>query len=181
MEFGSFERQAAANGDAWKASDAVNKPLIVTVTERREGIVTKFQPGGAPGIIADVADIQADAVYVGVLWMNGAIVDNLSPYLGQTVPVKLVYETAKNGTNTYITVEALKGAELDAAAKWGAVNGERFNQRRAELAAQAGVAAPEAPSPAPAAASPAAGAQTAAPAAQGADIAALIAQLQGAQ
>lgn len=172
MEFGTFERQAQASGDSLKASDAVNKPLIVAVSERREGIVTKYQPAGGPGLIVDVADVNADQVFVGVLWMNGPIVDNLTAYLGQTVPVKLVYEANKSGTNSYITVEALKGADMDAVTTWAQANPSRFDQRRAELAAESGVKTPQTAAAGPAAA-PAGGTP------DQAQIAALLASLQG--
>lgn len=139
MSFDTFEKQASFTSDSLKPSEAQDRPLVVKVVERRESIVTKFQPNGAPGVIVDVADVAADKVYAGVLWMNGALVDGLSPYVGKTLPIKLVMTPAKKpGGYPYLSIEALAGKELEAAAAWDSANPGAFEKRRQELAAESG-------------------------------------------
>lgn len=140
LSFETFEKpQTSFASDSLKPSEAQDRPLVVHVVERRENIVTKFQPAGAPGVIVDVADVKAEAVYVGVLWMNGALVDALTPYAGKTLPIRLVMTPSKKaGGYPYLSVEALDGADLEAAAKWDSANPDAFDKRRAELQAENG-------------------------------------------
>ncbi|MCA1696410.1 MAG: hypothetical protein LC749_17765, partial [Actinobacteria bacterium] len=89
-------------GDSFPARDAADRPLVVLVREHRTGIVTKFKPEGGDGVIIDAADVTTNEVWIDVLWMNGAIVDNLATYVGQTVPVKLTWQAPKSGGNSYL-------------------------------------------------------------------------------
>lgn len=137
MDFATYERQAFAN-DSLKPSDAQDRPLVVSVRERREGIVTKYQKDGAPGVVVDVADVKEGRVYANVLWMNGALVDALTPYVGNVVPIKLVMTPPKKaGGYPYLSVEALTGPELALAGRWAEGNDGAFEKRRAELEAEA--------------------------------------------
>ncbi|GAA0632445.1 hypothetical protein GCM10010174_61890 [Kutzneria viridogrisea] len=207
MQLGQFTEREPAQGDRLSAKENLNKPMIVLVREHRTGIKTAhnsdpnergYKPDGGDGVQVDVALVGTNEVYLDVLWMAGAIVDNLAPYVGQAVPVKLATATSAKGA-AYITVKGLDGAQLAQAQQWAAANPNRFEQERAQRAAQAAAAptpqvpgAPAAPpawaAPAPAATPPPA-APAAPPAATGAPAAALqdpavqalLAQLAGGQ
>lgn len=159
MELGSFEPRSAGDGDRWQAQEAAERPLVVLVREHRTGIVTQYSPTGGEGVVIDVADVRANQAYVNVLWMNQAIVDNLSPYVGQPIAVKLAWTPSKSG-NKYLAVQALDGAELAQAQQWAAANATRFDlerqQRAAAAAAQQTAGVPGAPATPPEWAVPAA-------------------------
>lgn len=149
MELATFELRPRDEmiGDQLKAQDAVDKALVVQVREHRTGIKTKFNqtPGekgykadGQDGVTVDVADVAADKTWIDVLWLNGAIVDNLAPYVGQVVPIKLHWQAPANGGNSYISLTALTGAELTAAQGWATANATRFDTERAKRIAEAG-------------------------------------------
>ena len=181
MELGTFEPRAAVEGDRLQAKEAVDRPLVVLVREHRTGIVTQYNPPpGGEGVAVDVADINTGEVWINVLWMNGAVVDNLSPYVGKPVPIKLKWTPSAKGGNAYIGVTALEGDELARAGQWAAANPTRFDQERVLRAQQQGQqqgqqqaqqpqpqaqqqAAPPAAQPAQPAAQPAPAAQQPAP------------------
>jgi hypothetical protein len=102
------------NGDSLKPSEIIDHLLIVRIRQRKEGIVTQYTPEGGPGVIVDVVDLDAvdtttgqigPQAYSDVLWMNGAIVDNLTPNVGKTIAIRLVWATGKSGRN-YVSIEA---------------------------------------------------------------------------
>jgi len=124
-------------GDKFTASDAVDKPLVVLVREHRTGIITKFKPEGGDGVVVDVADVRTNEIYLNVLWMNGAIVDNLAGYVGKPVAIKLTYQAPKGGGNSYITVVPLDGTDLALAQQWATSNTNRFDTERVARAQQA--------------------------------------------
>lgn len=140
-------------GDKFTASDAVDKPLVVLVREHRTGIITKFKPEGGDGVTVDVADVRTDEVYLNVLWMNGAIVDNLAGYVGKPVAIRLTYQAPKGGGNSYITVVPLDGTDLALAQQWATSNTNRFDNERRQRSEQQSAAATSQPAPAPSATS----------------------------
>lgn len=137
MELTGFTPPERNTGDRLPAKEAVDTPLIVQVREHRHGIVTQFKPDGGDGVSVDVAGVATDSVYIDVLWMNGAIVDNLGPYVGQTLPIKLVWTPSARGGNAFIGVAALEGGELTAAQQWATNNPNRFETERAQRASGA--------------------------------------------
>lgn len=141
MELGTFapRERDQVSGDQLQAKEAVDKPLIALVREHRENMTTKYKPNGdGVGVICDLADTATDQVWIDVLWMNGAVVDNLVPYLGQAVPIKLVWTPSANGGNPYISVKPLEGAQLGVAQQWAARNPSRFETERAQRATKSG-------------------------------------------
>lgn len=166
MELGSFEPRSAGDGDRWQAQEAAERPLVVLVREHRTGIVTQYSPNGGEGVVIDVADVRVNQCWISVLWMNQAIVDNLAPYVGQPIAVKLVWTPSKSG-NKYLAVQPLDGPELALAQQWVASNPTRFDlerqQRAAAAAAQPTVQVPGAPTTPPEWAVPAAGQTPATP------------------
>lgn len=194
MQLGTFTpRSFDSDGDQLSAKDAVDRPIVVLVREHRTGIKTKFnsdpnkngyKPDGGDGVTVDVADIRTNEVWLDVLWLNGAVVDNLAPYLGQTVPVKLIWQASNKGGNNYITVIPLDGQDLALAQQWALTNPHRFDTERATRAQQTSAAvtpAASAPAVAPGPAVPPPTALTLAAAAQDPQIQALLAQLAAQQ
>jgi hypothetical protein len=139
MQLGTFTPRVHSDGDSFPAKEAVDRSLIVLVREHRTGIITKFKPEGGDGVVVDVADTAMNSVWIDVLWMNGAVVDNLVPFLGQPVAVKLEWVASAKGGNSYISVAPLEGAPLAQAQQWAAANTNRFDierQARAQKAAK---------------------------------------------
>jgi hypothetical protein len=203
MELGTFAPRPREEmvGDQLQAKEAIGKTLVVFVREHKTGIKTKFnqdpkekgyKPDGGDGVIVDVADVNTNEVWIDVLWLNGAVVDNLAPYVGQAVPIELVWTPSQKGGNPFIGVAALEGLRLQTAQQWAAANPTRFDTERAQRKAtvDAHVApaaaapaplltvpvAPAAAPPAPAAPAPAAALNPNDPA-----VAQLLAQLQAQQ
>lgn len=159
MELGTFEPRPREDimGDQLQAKEAVDKPLIVFVRQHKTGIKTKFnsdpklqgyKPDGSDGVIVDAADVTTNEVWIDVLWLNGAIVDNLIPYVGQAVPIKLAWQAPAGGGNSYIVVTPLADQQLQQAQQWATANPTRFDDERARRQAEAnanGTPAPAAP------------------------------------
>jgi hypothetical protein len=148
MNLDTFTPPIREEGDRVPAKEMVGRPLVVQVREHRTGVKTtfnsdpadtkRFKPEGGEAVHLDMVDLTTGAVYIGVLWFNGAIVDSLKPYVAQTLPVKLFYDTPKGGgTNPYLNVEPLTANELAAAQQWANANPDRFERERAARAAQA--------------------------------------------
>lgn len=200
MQLGTFTpRPPMENGDQLNAKEAIDRPLVILVREHRTGIKTKYnsnpneknyKPEGGEGVTVDVADIHTNETWLDVLWLNGAIVDNLAAYIGQTIPVKLTWQPSAKGGNPYITVIPLEGQELALAQQWALTNPHRFDTERATRTQQptttpapatppATIPTPVATPPAPAAPQPTALTQAAS--AQDPQIQALLAQLAAQQ
>lgn len=131
MELGSFAPVERGNGDQLPAKEAAGRTLVVLVREHRTSITTKYKPEGAPGVIVDLVDVDQDAVWCDVLWMNGAIVDNLAPYVGSAVPITLSWSASQSGGYPYLSVSALEGTPQTQAEQWAAANPTRFDEERA--------------------------------------------------
>lgn len=148
MELGTFTPRPRDEmiGDKLQAQEAIDKALVVFVREHKSGIKTKFnqdpkekgyKPDGGDGVIVDVADVVANTVYIDVLWLNGAIVDNLAPYVGQALPIKLVWTASQGGGKPFIGVQQLDGGHMQVAQAWAAANPTRFDTERAQRVANA--------------------------------------------
>jgi hypothetical protein len=134
MQLNQFVERERSDGDRLQAKEAIDRALVVLPQEHRTGVVTQYKPDGGEAVVCDVADVRTNEVWV---WMNGAVVDNLAPYVGQPVAVKLVWTPSASGGNPYIGVKALDGADLVAAQQWATVNPNRFEQERQQRAAAA--------------------------------------------
>lgn len=172
---GQFVRTPKVNSsDTFKAKDNQGKPLLVWVREAKH-VKTKYwkqesegtrDPRGAEGVVVDVFSLTDDAAYINVLWMAGAVKDGLLPYVGsdQPLPVKLTMQ-AGGDYEGYLVVEALEGAELEAASAFYTSYPTYVNDTRVQrLAAwKAAAEAEQAASSAPAPAGPPPGVPTLAP------------------
>lgn len=152
MELNTFTPPVREDGDRVPAKEMVGRPLVVQVREHRTGVKTqynsdpndakRYKPEGGDAVLLDMADLSTGAVYIGVLWFNGAIVDSFKAYVASVLPVKLFYDTPKSGTNPYLNVEPLTGAELASAQQWAATNPHTFESERAARQQQNTAAAP---------------------------------------
>jgi hypothetical protein len=146
MELKPFTERERSDGDRLQAKEAIDRPLVVLVREHRAGVITQYKPDGGEAVVVDVADVRTNEVWIGVMWMNGAVVDNLAPYVGQPVAVKLVWTPSASGGNPYIGIKGLDGADLAVAQQWVAANPNRFDQEhQRRAAAAASTEAPQVP------------------------------------
>lgn len=96
--FEDFEPPALEDSDEYKPKENYDKPLLVKVRERKEGIVTEFTPDpGGSGLIVDLVDLSDGKTYRNTLWMGGAIVDGLSPYLGKVMVIRFEAKKSNAG------------------------------------------------------------------------------------
>jgi hypothetical protein len=137
MQLNTFVEREYSDGDRLQAKEAVDRALVVLVREHRTGVVTQYKPDGGDAVVSDVADVRTNEVWIDVMWMNGAIVDNLAPYVGQPVAVRLVWTPSAKGGNPYIGVKPLDGADLVAAQQWATANSNRFDVERQQRTAAA--------------------------------------------
>lgn len=118
MQLSNFEAASSfEDGDRVKASDMAGIPLLVYVVDKRENIVTKHSPDGADGLFLDILNMNTQEVFLGVLWMNKQVVDNLTRYVGSAVAIKLEWRKSKT-QNDYLAIVPLEGAEADVAQQW---------------------------------------------------------------
>jgi hypothetical protein len=170
MSLGEYVAPERMQGDKYVANQHIGRPMIVVARELVEGMRTKHQPDGSGvGIRIDVADLAEDKVYIGALWMSGALVDGLKPHVatGTPLPVKIDQVTGASG-NPYLTLVPLQDKYRELAEKWYAANPTRIDDERKAREAEANplgtVSTPaSAPAAAPAA-QPAASAPAPAPA-----------------
>lgn len=82
-------------GDRIQAQQMVDKPMLLWAREIKHINRTQFNENGGDGVIVDFVDLQTNAVYIGVMWMAGALVDGLRPYVGDgnAYPMKIVRQT----------------------------------------------------------------------------------------
>lgn len=115
---------ASAFSDGYAARDAADgeRPLLVWVNEFKTGLKTKHAPNGdGEGVIVDLIDLAQfatdpmNSVFCNVLWMGGAVRDQLKGYAGseQPFPIKLVWQSPQGGGMRYVQPEALDGQWLE--------------------------------------------------------------------
>lgn len=88
-------------GDRVQAQQMVDRPMLLWAREIKHINRTQYQADGGDGVIVDIIDLQTNAVYISVMWMAGALVDGLRPYVGDgnAYPMKIVKQTGgKHGS-----------------------------------------------------------------------------------
>lgn len=132
--FEDFVPPAAPEGDAFKPKEHYDKPLLVKVRERKEGIITEFTPEpGGPGVIVDLVDLTDGNIYRDVLWMGGAIVDGLTPYVGKVMVIRFEAKKANTGRK-YPAPIAASDADKELAGKYFTSKGDPFAPVLTDLA-----------------------------------------------
>jgi hypothetical protein len=113
-------------GDTFRARDNVNKALIVKVTKTAVHEQTT-QGRGGEAVYVDVVDLADEQVYHDVMWMAGAVVDALKPYVGaKPVVISLAMVPNKTRTREYLSVVQATEEQLKAAKEFVAKNGDPF-------------------------------------------------------
>lgn len=110
-----FKPRERTEGDSYKPSEHIGSLLIVKVNEHKHIPSTEHKPEGGPGVVLDVYDMNLGQLFRDVLWMNGAVVDELRGWVGKTIVVKLVYAKAQKSGREYITVSPATPEELQRA------------------------------------------------------------------
>jgi len=122
MTLGQFVKQTnnqfSEKYEARAAADA-QAPMLVFVREYKSGLTTMHaKDGSGEGVVVDIMDLQRYAagagpmsVFCNVLWMGGAVRDQLKRYAGQEapLPIKLVWATPAGGGMRYVSPEQLDG------------------------------------------------------------------------
>jgi hypothetical protein len=124
--FTEFKEPELVKGDEYKAIDHVGATLAVKVKGYKERIVTPNSPEGGPGVIVDLVDLETSKVYRDTLWMSGAIVDRLKPYVGGLLVIKFERQTSKASGRPYPCPVPVDSAGTARAEKWFADNGDPF-------------------------------------------------------
>ena len=130
MQFGTYEPQTSVEGDRLQAQQITDRPLLVFVADHVPE--HKGQFGVKDAVFVDVKDLSTGDIYVSVLWMGGAVVDNLKPFLGQAVGVKLIYRQPKGQGKPYIIPVPLEGTEAKLAYDWAVGDPQMFERVRDE-------------------------------------------------
>jgi hypothetical protein len=125
MAFATYQPPERTDGGSFKPSEHMDTPIIVAVREHKTGIVTEFSPDGKDGVIVDVCDFGNSDVQTDVLWMNGALVDGLKGYVGQTLVIRLEWADGKSGRR-YATIAQASPAEMKSAEAYVKANGDPF-------------------------------------------------------
>lgn len=111
--FEDFTPPALEDSDEYKPKENYDKPLLVKVRERKENIVTEFTPDpGGPGVAVDLVDLTDGKIYRNTLWMGGAIVDGLTPYVGKVLVIR--FEAKKSNAGRKYP-SPIKGTDEDKA------------------------------------------------------------------
>jgi hypothetical protein len=113
MTIEQFTPRERTEGDSFKPSENVGKVLIVKVSEHKFIQSTLHKPDGGWAIVAEVHDLSMGQTLHDVLWMNGAVVDELKPWLGKIIVVKFAWQQpSKAGGQAYITVVPADANEM---------------------------------------------------------------------
>lgn len=126
MDFATYTPPEHTEGDSFKPSEHVGKPLIVKVNEHKHIASTTHKPEGGPGVLVDVCDLGDGAVYRDVLWMNVALVDGLKPYLGQHLVIRFAWTKSPKTGKDYITIEPAQAADQQLAQQYVNQKGDPF-------------------------------------------------------
>lgn len=161
---GNFVPKPAQTGDQFQARFAIGRPLLVQVVAVDGARSVKDQQSGATvtkkAVTVNVWDLAGgqisvtdngapvhgapNSVYCNVMWMAGALVDNLEPYVGAP-PMPLIINSVKGKKNfNYLTPVAIEGPMLQQVQAVFAADPTRID-REAMAKAQAAAAQSAAP------------------------------------
>jgi hypothetical protein len=153
---GSFVPQAPQSGDRFQAKTAVGRPLLVQVTgyDAAKEILNRntnmrevkgavyvdvWDFVGGPGDpYNNIPPAPANSVYVGVMWMAGALVDNLKGYQNAApLPVKIIARPNQRTPGNHLALAPLEGQELELVTAHYNADPTRFDRERQARAAAA--------------------------------------------
>lgn len=105
MQLGNYTPPEKTEGDSYKPSENAGHVLIVKVNDHKHIDSTAYNSAGGPGVILDVCDLdQGGKVFRDILWMNGALVDGLKNYVGQTIVIKLAWTKSAKSGREYVSI-----------------------------------------------------------------------------
>lgn len=126
--FETYTPPPPLEGDSFAPKDHTDRPLIVKVGEYRERQTSSYAPDGKPAVVVHVVDLTDGEVYRNVLWMGGAVVDQLRPYVGKApLVIRFGWAAGKSGNN-YVTVNAAGEQDLALAKRFIDTKGDPFVQ-----------------------------------------------------
>lgn len=120
-----------------KPSDLLNTLLVIEVVSYTDAFKTRFSPEGKPAVRLNVASVESGKVAPNQMWSNGAIVDSLRPYVGDTIVCRLEQKASASSGYRYLTVAAVSDDEQARGDEFLSGNPDLFNVT-AEPAAEAG-------------------------------------------
>lgn len=112
-----------------KPSDLVGTLLVLQVLEVVEGFKTKHAPNGKPGVRLNVASVQSGKIAPDQMWLNDALVDQLRPYVGATIAVKIGTRRSNATGYPYLCIEPASDEEQAQADKYVDSNPNLFQQQ----------------------------------------------------
>jgi hypothetical protein len=127
--------------DRVQVRDLVGSVLLVKVNKHERDVRTKFKPEGTDCLDVDIASVMTGKVASNQRIWNGAIVDGLAPYVGQTVPVKFDWSKGQSGYQYIIPVQ-LTNEEQQQAEKFSEDN-DPFGEKDGSAPPWAGVDGPK--------------------------------------
>lgn len=158
---GAFVPKANAGGDKCQPSMVQGRPLIVQVTGYDGAKMVSDPNGGGQkpksAVTVNVWDLNGGPVskdgptgpmtmgpphqvYIGALWIAGAVADQLADHVGGgPLPIKIMSKKSASGPYSYLVPVALEGQELTYANQVYASDPQRFEretQQRLAVAAQ---------------------------------------------
>lgn len=127
--FETFVAPEIEDGDTFKPHEHIGAVVIVKARERKNGVVTPNTPDpGGPAVIVDLVDLTDGQKYLNVLWMGGAFVDALTPYVGKgPVVLEIESRTGKSG-RAYGAPKAASDAQIQLATQYYTAKGDPFAQ-----------------------------------------------------
>ena len=138
------------NGDVYKPAENYDRALIVKVKARKEGIVTANSPEGGPGVVCDLVELDTNKILRDVLWMGGAVVDTLTPFVGGEIVV-IKFEPKKSNTGRTYPSPINSEADFPRATAFYSQHGDPFAPQFANVTPAVPAAQPAAPAAQPAA------------------------------
>jgi hypothetical protein len=113
MTIEQFTPRERTEGDSYKPSEHIGALMIVKVKEAKFIESTLHKPEGGNAVVVDVHDLQYNQTFHDVLWMNGAIVDELNLWVRKIVVIKFAWTKAqKAGGMDYIVVVPADANEM---------------------------------------------------------------------
>ena len=111
-------REDTSNKIRVSPSDLVGSLLVVQVLEVVEKFKTKHAPDGKPAVRLNIASVQSGKIAPDQLWLNDALVDQLRPYIGATIAIKIGTRRSNATGYPYLCIEPVSDEEQAVADKY---------------------------------------------------------------
>lgn len=136
-QFETYVAPAMEDSDVYKPFENYGHACIVMVKEYKPSVVTPNSADGAPAVIVDLVDMDAESVFRNVLMMTGAIVDGFKAHAGSGKPLVVSWEKRTSSSKrTYAAPAPATPEQLKAAGEWYTKNGDPFVAKFATIDAE---------------------------------------------